>query len=158
MDNQLQTRDKLLALIKRNLQIAQARIKGFYDKKHTERSFEVGDWVYLRLQPYRQHSVEKRNFHKLSPRYYGPFQIEQKVGSIAYKLKLPSSARVHPVFHVSLLKGKIGDTAVVTAHLPPDLDPSNPRWYPAKILDKKVFKKGNAPVTKMADSMVGNFY
>ncbi|KAM5558678.1 hypothetical protein ABKV19_020388 [Rosa sericea] len=70
-------------------------------------------------------------------------------------LKLPSSARVHPVFHVSLLKKKIGDSAVVSGHLPPDIDPHNPRWYPAKILDRKLFKKGNEPVTKWLIQWLG---
>ena len=41
---------------------------------------------------------------KLSTKYYGPYQIEQKVGFVAYKLKLPDGCSVHPVFHVSLLK------------------------------------------------------
>ena len=41
-------------------------------------------------------------------KYYGPFQIEEKVGAVAYKIKLPPDARIHPVFHVFLLKKKIG--------------------------------------------------
>lgn len=87
----------------------------------------MGQWVYLKLQPYRQHSVHRRAFHKLSPRYYGPYLIEKRIGSVAYKLKLPSSSRIHPVFHVSLLKRKIGDSVVVSAHLPPNIDPTNPK-------------------------------
>jgi transposase InsO family protein len=155
VDSQLQTRDKLLALLKRNLQVAQARMKSFYDKNHTERNFEIGQWVYLKLQPYKQQTVERRTFHKLSPRYYGPFQILQKIGSVAYKLKLPSSSRIHPVFHVSLLKAKIGNSAAISAHLPPDVDPANPRWYPARILDRGIFKKGNGPVTKWLIQWLG---
>lgn len=155
VDAQLQLRDELLASLKRNLQVAQCRMKNFYDKHHSERSFEVGDWVYLKLQPYRQQSVQKRSSHKLAPRYYGPYLIIQKIGSVAYKLKLPDSSKVHPVFHVSLLKKKMGDSVVVATHLPPDLDPHNPRWYPAKVLERGVFRKNNAPVTKWLIKWLG---
>lgn len=155
VDEDLQTRDEILASVKRNLQVAQSRMKNFYDKHHSERSFKVGDWVYLKLQPYRQQSVQKRTTNKLAPRYYGPYLIEQKIGTVAYKLKLPATSKVHPVFHVSLLKKKLGDAAVIATHLPPDLDPHNPRWYPAAILERGVFKKNNEPVTKWLIKWLG---
>ena len=53
VDQQLRTRDALIAVLKRNLQIAQARMKQQYDRKHVEREFQVEDLVYLKLQPYR---------------------------------------------------------------------------------------------------------
>lgn len=155
VDEQLQSRDALLALLKRNLQVAQARMKQAYDKKHTERSFAVRDWVYLKLQPYRQQSVKKRSCHKLSPRYYGPYQIVECIGTVAYKLKLPATARVHPIFHVSLLKKKVGNNVVTAAHFPPYIDLHNPRWYPACVLDRRIFKKGNSPVTKWLIQWIG---
>ena len=43
------------------------------------------------------------------PKYYGPYKVLQKIGTMAYELELPSSSRVHPVFHVSCLKKVIGD-------------------------------------------------
>lgn len=156
VDQQLRTRDALLAVLKRNLQVAQARMKMQYDRKHVERVFQVGDWVYLKLQPYKQQSVAKRKFHKLSPRYYGPFQVEEKIGSVAYKLKLPVSARIHPVFHVSLLKKKVGNAVTVAGYLPPDVDPHSPRWYPGKVLERRMFKKGNAAVTKWLIHWLGS--
>lgn len=50
-------------------------MKRNYDSKHRGKEFEVGAWVYVRLQPYRQVSVALRRNAKLAPRYYGPFQI-----------------------------------------------------------------------------------
>nr|XP_027071578.1 uncharacterized protein LOC113696351 [Coffea arabica] len=76
-------------LLKENLLQAQNRMKQLADKRRTDRNFEEGDWVYLKLQPYRQTSVAFRRSLKLSARYYGPYQVEQKVGSVAYRLKLP---------------------------------------------------------------------
>lgn len=70
--------------------------------------FQVGDWVFLKLRPHRQHSLCLRIHQKLSPRYFGPFRIIQKVGMCAYKLLLPTGSRIHPTFHVSCLKKAIG--------------------------------------------------
>lgn len=67
VDQDLQDRDTLLATLKKNLELAQARIKCFYDRKHSEREFNVDDWVYLKLQHYRQQSVKQQGWHKLSP-------------------------------------------------------------------------------------------
>lgn len=45
----------------------------FVDKRMTKRNFELGDWVFFRLQPYRQKSIVMRHNLKLAPRLYGPF-------------------------------------------------------------------------------------
>ena len=47
--------------------------------------------------------------NKLSPKYYGPYKVLQKIGTMAYKLELPTSSRVHPIFHVSCLNKVIGN-------------------------------------------------
>ena len=80
------------------------------DQHRSERSFDVGDWVFLQLQPYKQMSLKQaKKDNKLSPTYYGPYKVLQKIGTMAYKLELPAVSRVHPVFHVSCLKKVIGD-------------------------------------------------
>ena len=56
--------------------------------------------------------------NKLSPKYYGPYKVLQKIGTMAYKLELPSSSRVHPVFHVSWLKKVIGENCLVQTIFP----------------------------------------
>jgi hypothetical protein len=86
---------------------AQARMKKCADLKRSERRFGVGDWVYLKLQPYRQVTIQgKGQHHKLKPKYYGPFEVLAKVGTVAYELNLPSGSFIHPVFHVSQLTKK----------------------------------------------------
>ena len=47
--------------------------------------------------------------NKLSPKYFCPYKVLQKIGTMEYKLEVPTSSRVHPVFHVSCLKKVIGD-------------------------------------------------
>lgn len=89
------------ALIQLQLARAQNRMKMQADKHRTEQSFEVGAWVYVKLQPYVQTSVAARANQKLSYCFFGPYLIIAKVGSVAYKLQLPSSSNIHPVFHVS---------------------------------------------------------
>ncbi|XP_074350423.1 uncharacterized protein LOC141689834 [Apium graveolens] len=93
-------------------------MKSYQDTKRTERHFLVGDKVYLKLQPYRQVTVAIRKKHKLSAKYFGPYEVVEKIGPVAYKLALPANSRVHPVFHVSQLKKAIGDQFKVHQQLP----------------------------------------
>ena len=51
--------------------------------------------------------------NKLSPKYYGPYKVLQNIGTMAYKLELPASSRVHPVFHVSCSKKFIGENLLI---------------------------------------------
>ena len=98
VEEELLDRDKIVMEVINHILKAQNRIKQFYDSKHQEKEFSIGDWIYLKLQPYRQLSVSARKNLKLSARYYGPFEIVQRVGKVAYKLKLPLGSHIHPVF------------------------------------------------------------
>jgi len=79
------------------------------NRRHME--FVVGDLVLVKLQPYRQHSLALRNNHKLTMRYFGLFEIIDRIGTVAYKLKLPPIAVIHPMFHVLGLKPFKGDVS-----------------------------------------------
>jgi hypothetical protein len=110
VEDHIENQQQILQILKDNLTMAQNRMKQQADQHHSERSFEVGDWVFLRLQPYKQMSLKQaKKDNKLSPKYYGPYKVLQKIGTMAYKLELPASSRVHPVFHVSCLKKVIGN-------------------------------------------------
>lgn len=108
----LSDRNLLSQLIQQQLMRAQQRMKHQSDKNHSEREFQVGDWVYLKLQPHVQSSVAIRTNYKLSFRFFGPFKVLARIGKVAYRLELPSSTLIHPVVHVSQLK----------KHVPPNTE------------------------------------
>ena len=84
---------------------AQWRMKKFADNKRQALEFVVGDKVMLKLPHKVLRKFRMGVIHKgLMPKYNGTFEVVKRVGSIAYRLKLPERLKVHPTFHVSLLK------------------------------------------------------
>ncbi|GJY36048.1 ty3-gypsy retrotransposon protein [Tanacetum coccineum] len=136
----LKKRDALLAQLKINLGRAQARMKKYVDKKRRELSFAIGDYVFVKLQPYRQQSVKLEQNQKLGMCYFGPFQVLQQIGPVAYKLDLPATSRIHPVFHVSFLKPCVGEPSAQYIPLPLLSTPEGPLVYPTQILDSRKVK------------------
>lgn len=77
----LSQRELMLHIIRNNLLRAQHRMKHQADKNRAERVFQVGNKVYLKLQQYVQSSVATRANHNLSYKYFGPYEVLQKVGA-----------------------------------------------------------------------------
>ena len=97
--------------------------------------------VWLKLQPYVQSSLASRTNHKLAFKYFGPYEVESKIGSVAYKLKLPPGSSVHLVFHVSLLKPMEGQLPKVSPSLPPG---DHVLKVPESILDRRMQVKNKS--------------
>jgi hypothetical protein len=93
-----------IIMVWENLKAARSRQRSYADTRRRELSFEVGDYVYLKVSTIR----ETKRFGvkgKLAPRYIGSYQIQARHGECAYQLKLPKNLFVvHDVFHVSQLK------------------------------------------------------
>lgn len=104
----LQYRSLMLRLLQQHLERVRAKMKHQADKNRLDRSFQLGDMVFMKLQPYIQSSVAPRAHHKLLFKFYGPYKILEKVGASAYRLELPPNSKIHPVFHVSQLKQALG--------------------------------------------------
>lgn len=114
-------------------------MKQLTDRQLVERAFEFGDWAFLKLQPYKQKSVAMWHNMKLASRYYGPFQILQKLGTVAYKLNLPPTSKIHHVFHVSALKQKLGQHISHLPTLPPiDTEGTILLPKPEQIIDRRL--------------------
>lgn len=116
----MQNRELMQAVVKQHLYRAQSRMKRQADKGRSECTFSVGDWVFLKLQPYVQSSLARRSCNKLPFNFFGLFKIIQRIGAVAYKLELPSSASIHNIFHVSQLMSSKGNQQV-SPSLPTDL-------------------------------------
>lgn len=138
-------RGELLATLRQNLTQAQQRMRDTANRHRRHVEFEVGEFVWLKLQPYRQHSVAHPLSAKLSRRYYGPFEILERIGPVAYRLRLPEGSRIHNVFHVSLLREFIADSKDEHVPLPPEFCGGRPITQPSAIMDSRaVWHDGKA--------------
>lgn len=102
--------------------------------------------MFLKLRPYVQSSLAARSNQKLAFKYYGPYKIMAKIGSVAYKLDLPASSSIHPVFHVSQLKKAITNDVEVISDVPTDID--LPR-IPKVVLQRTYVTRGLHPVSQV---------
>ena len=137
LDELLSNKARIIKILKENLSCARNRMTQQANLHRKDKEFEVDQWVYLKLQPYRQSSYQHRTSQKLAKRYYGPFRITKRIGPVAYELELPPSSRIHPVFHVSLLKLCQGQPTNQISPLPDQIvfPPSVPT--PTAVLDQR---------------------
>ncbi|GJW51736.1 retrotransposon-related protein [Tanacetum coccineum] len=145
VDRSLQAREQVIQMLQFHLKRAQDRMVNMANKNRTDRVFDIGEWVYVKLQPHRQVSVRQGLQHKLSAKYYGPFLVIGKIGKVAYKLQLPTTSLVHPVFHVSQLKKCHGQVAVEGV-LPSCTNDGRLVVEPMAVLERRLGKVHNKPV------------
>lgn len=110
----LGNRVEIVKHIKENLLKVQERMKFFADAHCIDRSFAVGDEVYLKLQPFRQKSVVLRSNLKLTGKYYALLRYLRR---LVKWLTVCSFHRVHDVFHVSFLKKHIKNGSQLISQL-----------------------------------------
>jgi hypothetical protein len=122
---------------KKALEAARQRQKHFYDGKHRQVSFRVGDMVLLSSKNLKLKGVKSP---KLQPKWVGPFEVIQRIGEVAYKLTLPGNMKIHNVFHVSILRLYKDDGR---APPPQPLDIDGELYYSIdRVLDHRVVKRG----------------
>lgn len=153
VDAQLRSRQEILQELQHNLEAAQNKMVKYANKHRLHVEYQVGDWVYLKLQPYRQDSMVRRHCHKLSARYFGPYQIVKRCGKVAYQLDLPEEARIHHTFHVSQLKRKHGPYPVFPTPLPHLLCAQD--RVPNRILQRRLVRRHNQAIPQVLISWDG---
>lgn len=119
VDMMLAARDTFLAEVRTRLIQAQEYARRQYDAHHRSMEFSVGDWVWLRILHRPTQSLVPGARGKLAPRFAGPFPVLERIGQVAYRLKLPDHARIHDVFHVGVLKPFRGTPPTTVPVLPP---------------------------------------
>ena len=97
-----------MKVIQDRLKTAQSRQKSYADEWRRLLEFEVADWVYQKVSPTKG-VMRFGKKGKLSPRYIGPYRIDNRNGNVAYVLELPQELEVvHPVFHIAMLRTALG--------------------------------------------------
>jgi hypothetical protein len=127
-----------LAKARAALKQAQERQKHDADRHRSHDEFEVGERVLVRSEALRP-PLAAGAVRKLAPKTYGPYPIVAKVSSVAYKLELPATVRVHPVLHVSQLQryhAEPGDERV-TIPPPPEVIDGEEHFFVEQLLASK---------------------
>jgi len=96
--------NNMIKIAKDTLMLAQERQTKYANQHRRELNFNIGDKVMLLAQNIINPIDKYRLTHKLSPKYLGPYTIFAKNTSTSYQLDLSSILKIHPVFHVSILK------------------------------------------------------
>ncbi|GJZ70509.1 putative reverse transcriptase domain-containing protein [Tanacetum coccineum] len=145
------TTDKV-AVIRDRLKAARDRQKSYADNRRKHLEFQVGDHVMLKVSPWKG-VVRFRKKGKLASRFVGPFEILERIGSVAYMLKLPEElSSVHDTFHVSNLKKCLADADL---HVPlKEIKVDKTLRFveePLEIMDREVktLKRSKIPIVKV---------
>jgi hypothetical protein len=104
----LDDRALMTSVIQLHLGHAQTRMKRQADKRRSERSFFRWYVGLPKATALRAVFTCSRANQKLAFRFFGPYKILECIGAASYRLALPPSTLIHPVFHVSQLNASHG--------------------------------------------------
>lgn len=146
-----ETTDKIFQ-IKDRLKTARDRQKSYADNRRKPLGFCVGDHVLLKVSPWKG-VVRFGKKRKLAPRFVGPFEITERIGPVAYRLKLPQAlSGVHDTFHVSNLRKCLADE---TLHVPLEEIQIDPKLHfveePVEVMEREIkkLKRSKIPIVKV---------
>lgn len=135
--------EEQLQALKQHPQVAKNRMKIMADCKRTDQQFTVGNQVLLKLQPYTESSVASSLFPKLAFKYFGPYTVLERIGSVAY------GSQIHLVFHILQLKPFTPDYTLVYSVLPKLTDLQAIETGPIQILEHRLVQKGGGAIPQV---------
>ena len=126
---------------------AQSRQKSYTDCKRRNLNIQEGDHVFIKVTPFKG-VIRFGKKGKLSLRFVGPFEVLERIDSLAYRVALPPAlSNIHNVFHISMLRKYILDpTHILVAENLPIQQHLNYEERPIKILDSKTKKLRNREI------------
>ncbi|QRV93047.1 Retrovirus-related Pol polyprotein from transposon [Ceratobasidium sp. AG-Ba] len=127
------------------LKIAQAHQEEFYNKGRTHIEFEEGDKVLINPHSLSLLRSFKGKGKKLLMRYEGPFTILEKISDVTYRIRIPSSYKIHPVINIAHLEPYHSDSTGIDRpkrHLSRDDFDKRTEWDVEKIVDERWVTKG----------------
>lgn len=139
-DRYVEDMEESYAKVKYALQRTQKKHKKAADEHRRPLEFALGDWVLLKFEKARIKKMRGRErlFPKLSMRYYGPFQVIDKMSEVSYRLQLPDNWRIHNAFHVSLLRPFVGEVPTEMVDEPqPEVEELDEVLIPEQIVAHK---------------------
>jgi hypothetical protein len=135
--NHLEEEQKIIKIVKQNLDKACNQMKQLKDQHGSERVFEEGYWLFVRFHLYKKLSLKQKRKNKLAPKFYGPFRINKKISKVVDGLELQDNCCIHNVFHVSCLKKVFGKAQLVQTKTPECDDKGRIILEPKSILSTK---------------------
>lgn len=134
--------EEALGTAKQHIARAQERQRKYADQHRRDLTFSVGDQVLLSTDNLRNRMA---GAPKLLERFIGPYPVKRVLSSTAYELDLPASMRLHPVFHVHLLRPYVDSRAAFPERVPYHARPApavegndaEPEWDVEAILNKR---------------------
>ncbi|KAL0549099.1 hypothetical protein IC582_013579 [Cucumis melo] len=146
--------DIALGALREHLRLPQDQMKKYADRKRRDVEYQVGELVFLKIRPYKLLSLRRKRNEKLSPKFFEPHKLLERIGFIAYKLELPDNTSIHHVFHVSQLKKLVGEHTNVRSTI--QYLNENYEWKanPEEVLGYQKNKAGNWEVLQCWEGLL----
>ena len=141
----MQETTEKVKMIQEKMKASQSRQKSYHDKRRKDIEFQVGDHVFLRVNPVTGVGRALK-CRKLTPRFVGPFEILEKTEAVAYQIALPPSlSNLHDVFHVSQLRNYVYEEShVIQVDELEVRDNLTVETWPVRVEDREVKRlRGN---------------